>query len=793
MQHMLHGISFITALDNNITTKKDSKMNKTLLKITKLRELLHYHNNAYYTLDKPEISDEEYDTLYRELEALEKKYPEYHSSASPTQVVGGEIIKSFSKSKHVFNMLSLKNAFTEDDMDDFVKLIGEETALVAEPKFDGLAVTLLYKNGELVKATTRGDGEIGEVVTANVKTIIDIPQVIEGSYIPAILEVRGEVYVSKSQFAKTNNLREEQGKDPYVNPRNAAAGALRNLDPRITAKRKLNMYAYDIRVDEDLFVTQVEILETLDRWGFTASTPWVLLPHTGLLEKHFENMEELRSSLPVVIDGVVYKVNDVSKREKLGETSKFPKWAISRKFKAETAQTTVLGIDYQVGRSGAITPVGRLDPVFVGGVTVSNVTLHNIGEMLKKDIRIGDVILLKRAGDVIPHVEHVMMDYRSDDVYESAIPDHCPSCKQAVVLQKEDVILHCFNKQCPAQVVGNITNAVSRDALNIEDVGPELIQALYDNGLIKTLADVFTLDEKLLKSLDGVAEKSAKNIMANINTARYVTFDRVLYSLAIPHVGRSLSKDLVKHYRTLADFASTTIEKLDSIDGIGDIKAKDIHDWLQLYDNLEHAGKLIDSLHITYPEIKENGLYKGKTLVITGGFNMYSSRSDLKEALEKEGAKVSSSLSSKTDLLIAGNKAGSKLKKAKALNVKIIEDPDFYIFKEKMDDLFKEDDKKELESLLKRSFDEVRESEDLEGGGGTFFKSEVLKLVFILTEMDGGQRMDMLGVTKVHYASAIVAKKWYDEILEELDSGPDNYETAKEKLNDIYSIMTDNY
>ncbi|MES2682650.1 MAG: NAD-dependent DNA ligase LigA [Pseudomonadota bacterium] len=661
-----------------------------------LRALLNQHNHRYYVLDDPTIADAEYDLLFRELQALEAAYPTLLTVDSPTQRVGGAALKVFAEVRHRQPMQSLNNAFSEGELHDFDRRVRAglnvtgEVDYVAEPKLDGLAVSLIYEQGVFVRGATRGDGATGEDITENLRTIRRIPlRLAEGPH-PALLEVRGEVFFPLAAFRQLNAEMEARGSKLFVNPRNAAAGALRQLDPRITASRPLAFYAYAVGVGEGLgaFKTHAELLQQLKAWGLPVSELIETVSGAEGCWRYYEAMQTRRASLPFDIDGVVYKLNDLAGREELGSVSRAPRWAIAHKFPAEEAETQLLDVEFQIGRTGAVTPVARLRPVFVGGATVSNATLHNMDEVARKDVRIGDAVIVRRAGDVIPEVARVLIEKRPADARPVLLPAHCPVCGAVVAKEEGEAVARCTGGlTCRAQLHAGLLHFVGRRAMDMEGFGEKLITQLIELGLLKSPVDLFTLDAQALAGLERMGEKSAANLVASAGKAKSTTLARFLFGLGIRNVGESTTVALSQHFGTLealiaaaqADAGTSAAEKkkdryplLQAVPDIGPEVAANIVSWFADEQHLELLADL-RATGISWPEVVHlaiDGPLSGKTLVITG--TLPESRDAVAARIEAAGGKVTGSVSAKTDFLVAGEAAGSKLAKAEKLGVAVL-------------------------------------------------------------------------------------------------------------------------
>ena len=657
-------------------------------KIQALRDQLNDHNYRYYVLDDPLISDSEYDQLFRELQKLETDNPNLITEDSPTRRVGAEPLSSFGSWTHRMPMLSLANAMNEDELAAFdtrvKKGLGTEKDLeyMAEPKLDGLAVELVYENGFFVNGSTRGDGITGEDITQNLKTITAIPLSLRknGQKTPPLLEVRGEVFITKDGFKKLNRNQEKEELSPFANPRNAAAGSLRQLDSKITATRPLSIYCYEAgRIDGISFDTHEDFLSTLKEWGFPVNPEIQKVNNAETMVAFHRNLEAKRDSLPYGIDGTVFKVNAINQRNALGIRSRSPRWAIAGKFKAQQATTLVQNIIPSVGRTGAVTPVARLEPVNVGGVVVTNATLHNQDEIDRKDVRVGDTVLIQRAGDVIPEVVKVIPAKRPPETKTYQLPTECPSCGQEVFRPEGEVVTRCQNLSCPAQVKGRIEHFVSKGALDIDGFGEKLVDQLVDKKLILTVDDIFKLNFDDLVNLDRMAEKSALNILTAIQDSKQTTFARFVYALGIRNVGAHLSKVLEKAFvGDIEKFMNAAAEELEAIDEVGPIVAETITTFLSNCTNTDVIESCL-SLGIRLKKVEEpkSLLLQGKTFVFTGALTQFS-RNEAKEMTEAHGGKVSGSVSKNTDFVVAGPGAGSKLKKATELDIPILSEAEFF-------------------------------------------------------------------------------------------------------------------
>ena len=661
-------------------------------KIDSLREQINEHNYRYYVLDDPKVPDAEYDRLMRELQTLEHSHPELITIDSPTQRVGAEPSGAFSEVVHEIPMLSLGNAFDEDEVTNFdrrvrerlgVEGIANDIEYVAEPKLDGLAISLMYENGKLIRAATRGDGTRGEDVTLNIRTIKAIPLHLRGENPPPVLEVRGEIYMDKKGFQQLNQRQEKAGEKIFANPRNAAAGSLRQLDPKITATRPLAIYCYSVgKVDGiELPEKHYDILMRLKDFGLPVSAEVKIAKGAEGCLRYYKEIEKKRQGLPYEIDGVVYKVNDLEQQEELGFVSRAPRWAIAHKFAPEEEITTIRDIDVQVGRTGALTPVARLEPVFVGGVTVTNATLHNQDEIDRKDIRIGDTVIISRAGDVIPKVVRVLIDRRPDDVRKFVMPAECPICGSDVVRSEGEAVAKCTGGLfCPAQQIGAIIHFASRRAMDIEGLGDKLVEQLVTDKLVSNVADLYQVTKDQLISLERMGEKSADNLLQALEKSKSTSLDRFIYSLGIREVGEATARSLAMHFGDFESIEKTTQEDLENVDDVGPIVAAHISTFFRQNHNQEVIEQLI-AANIHWPKIEINDrqeqTLKGKIFVLTGTLTLFS-RQEAKEKLQVLGAKVTGSVSKKTDYVVVGADPGSKADKASELSIPILDEEAFF-------------------------------------------------------------------------------------------------------------------
>lgn len=680
-----------------------SRMSETRERMRQLADEIEAHNYRYYVLDDPEIPDAEYDRLIHELQELEAKHPEWMIPDSPTQRVGGVASKTFDASPHWQPMRSINDGFSEQDARDYEQRIYKQLAgehgddvkqasrsaihYLCEPKLDGLAVNLRFEEGWLTQAATRGDGETGELITQNVKAVFEqqgISVRLLGNNIPQRIEIRGEIFMRRSDLVKLNAQQREKGDKPFANPRNAAAGSLRQLDPKITGSRPLSLYCYGIGAATWGNVskapsTQSSMLEQINAWGLPVSA--LVKSVTGIdacLAYHAEMLAQ-RDSLDFDIDGVVYKVDDFTLQAALGATAKAPRWALAHKFPAQEEMTTVLGIDVQVGRTGAITPVARLEPVHVGGVIVSNATLHNQDEIKRLDVKIGDVVVVRRAGDVIPEVVKVVASKRPNTVTDFVFPKQCPVCDSPIVLPEGGAIARCTGGwYCGAQRKGAIRHFASRKAMNIDGLGEKLVAQLVDESLVQTPADLYALDTKALLGLERMGEKSAENLLAALEASKSTTLGRFVYALGIPLVGETTAVTLAQHFRGFDEIRAADEAALIEIDDVGPLVAESIRDFMQLPAHQVVMDALLIQYGVHWETPASDDLdtdhqpLSGKVIVVTGSFEGHS-RTDLKQRLEALGAKVTGSVSKKTDYLLAGEKAGSKLGKAQGLGVQVVD------------------------------------------------------------------------------------------------------------------------
>jgi DNA ligase (NAD+) len=656
-----------------------------------LVEELNKHNHRYYVLDDPTVPDSEYDRQLRELQSIEGHYREIIALDSPSQRVGGAALSSFSQIKHALPMLSLDNAFNDTELQEFERRLKDrlnssaDIEYVCEPKLDGAAVSLLYRDGALIYGATRGDGSVGEDITANVRTIKSVPLKLHGDNIPATLEVRGEIYLPLSGFDALNAAAVLSGDKTFVNPRNAAAGSLRQLDSKITASRPLEMCAYSVgqyladRVPE----THEDMLSALRGWGFKINDHVETVKGIAACENYYQRLAERRQILPYDIDGIVYKVNSLQLQERLGFVAKAPRWAIARKFPAQEEMTQLIDVEFQVGRTGAITPVARLEPVFVGGVTVSNATLHNGDEINRLGVRIGDTVIIRRAGDVIPQIAKVVLDKRPQNALPVVFPERCPVCQSAVRRTEGEAVARCSGGLfCGAQIKEAIKHFASRKAMDIDGLGDRLVELMVDESVIFSVADIYDLNVDKLVKLERMAEKSASNLIGAIAVSKKTTLAKFLYALGIREVGEATAHTLANNFGSIELIATASADELLEIDDVGPIVARYIVNFFQNPDNLSIIQALRDA-GVKWEDIDLSSLedqpLKGQIWVLTGGMEIMS-RAEAKDRLQALGAKVASSVSAKTTQVVAGPGAGSKLTKAKTLDIAVMNEQQFVNF-----------------------------------------------------------------------------------------------------------------
>lgn len=654
-------------------------------KIEKLREEIEYHNYRYYVLDSPVISDSEYDRMMRELQQLEEKYPEFLSPNSPTQRVGAKPLEEFATVTHTLPMLSLANAMSEDEVIEFdkrvKKLLGvSELEYVIEVKIDGLAVELVYINGEFTLGSTRGDGFVGEDITQNLKTIKSIPMRLfrtEGVVVPERLEVRGEVYMGRKEFEELNKKRELTGEPVFANPRNAASGSVRQLDPKITASRKLNIFCYAMGQIIGIDIkTHMEFLDYLKKWGFRVNSYTKLCRNLEEVFEHYNFIKSIRDEIPYEIDGTVIKVNRLDYQAALGQVSRSPRWAIAYKFESHEEESIIKDIFVGVGRTGALTPVAILEPVNIGGVVVERATLHNEDEIKRKDIKIGDHVIVTRAGDVIPEVVRVITEKRTGSERPFVMPDNCPVCNEPVVRPEGEAIRRCININCPAQIKGRIIHFASKRAMAIDGLGEKLVDQLVEKGIIKDVSDLYYLKKEELLNLERMADKSAQNIIDAIEASKKRPFNRFIYALGIRHVGEHISGLLAERYKKMEELMTAKEGQLINIPEIGPEVASSIVYFFQDEKNRQTIERMIKAgVEIEYPK-EESKPLEGMVFVFTGALKSMS-RDEAKRLVESLGAKISNSVGKKVNVVVAGDEAGSKMDKAKQMGIKVINEEEF--------------------------------------------------------------------------------------------------------------------
>jgi DNA ligase (NAD+) len=653
-------------------------------RVETLRKALHRHNYRYYVLDDPEVSDAEYDRLMQELKELEETHPEVASSDSPTTRVGAPPLDEFDTVSHSIPMLSLDNGFKDADILDFDGRVKRnlktqsDIQYTAEPKMDGVAVELIYEDGRLTTASTRGDGVVGELITANVKTIRSVPLIMQNNNlngIPARLEIRGEVFIGHDAFKQLNRERVDQELPPFANPRNAAAGSLRQLDSRITATRPLEIFFYGVGIvsgfESD---SHWDILKSLQAWGFRINP--LIRPKISIREtlEYFLELNQMRHQLPYDIDGMVIKVDSIPLQQQLGATTRSPRWAIAYKFQAIQETTVIENIEVQVGRMGTLTPVAHLKPVNVGGVTVSRATLHNEDEIQKKGIRIGDTVLVQRAGDVIPEVVKVIISNRTGDEKKFVMPQSCPVCNTSALRIEGEAATRCINAACPAQVKERIRHFASKGAFDIDGLGDKLVDQLVEKGLVSSFADLFQLEAETLAALDRMGAKSAENLVQAIESSKDIRFARFLYALGIRHVGEHVAVLIADHFGDLAQLINCPEDELTVIEGIGPVVAKSISKFFIQKNNIASLERILDSgIRIKFQTAKKSTTLAGKVFALTGSLAGMTRR-DATEKIEALGGKVSGSVSRNTDFVVAGESPGSKLAKAQDLGVEVLDE-----------------------------------------------------------------------------------------------------------------------
>ena len=648
--------------------------------IFKLVALLNKYSYDYYVEDNPQISDTEYDTLYKQLEKLEQEYPEFILDNSPTQRVGDRVLDEFEKVIHKVPMLSLSNTFSIEDLRDFDSRISKLSSddsieYICELKIDGLAISINYENGKLVSAATRGDGMVGENVTENIKTIFSIPKTLKTK---KSFEVRGEVYLPKKSFELLNKEREENNEVLFANPRNAAAGSLRQLDSKITAKRRLSAFIYSVVGDENINSQKMALTVAADL-GLPVNPNFKLCKTIDEVVDYIMYWEEHKQDLPYEIDGIVIKVNSYSLQEEIGSTQKSPRWATAYKFPEEELATKLLDIELSVGRTGIITPVAVLNPINISGSTVSKASLHNKDIIDELDIHIGDMVVVKKAGEIIPKVVRVVEELRLANSEKYVMPNICPSCESKTFTKEGDPFTRCLNSDCPEQNIRKIIHFASREALNIEGLGDKVVATLYEKGIIKHTIDLFSLDRNKLVELERMGDKSVDNLLNAIENSKQSSLDKVIFALGILNVGKKAGKILAEYYKNLTNFSKATVDELLELSDIGLITAESIVDYLSNDNNLRFINELIEiGMNPQYEIQNKNtdNIFSGKTIVLTGKL-VELTRNEAKEYLERFGAKVTGSVTSKTDYVIAGEKAGSKLAKAEQLGIQVLSEDKF--------------------------------------------------------------------------------------------------------------------
>jgi len=658
-------------------------------KIQELTDQINHHNDLYYQKSKPEISDYEFDLLLDELIKLENQYPEFRLPDSPSLRVGGTITKEFATIYHQYPMMSLGNTYSEEELTDFdgrvAKILdGDEYEYFCELKFDGVSISLIYENGLLTKAVTRGDGVRGDDVTANIKTIRSLPLRIKSKNVPAKFEVRGEVYLPKEVFKQLNKEREDIGEETYANARNTASGTVKMQDSTEVAKRKLDCYAYYLLGEDNEVETHAEAIHKLESWGFRVSPTYKKCKDIKAVLHYIKEWEHKRSDLPLDTDGVVIKVNSLEQQERLGYTAKSPRWAIAYKYKAESICTKLNGITYQVGRTGAVTPVAELEPVFLAGTTVKRASLHNANEIARLDLRIGDYVFVEKGGEIIPKVTGVDLEKRNSSLQSVNYISKCPECHTELIRKEGEANHYCPNeKGCPPQIKGRIEHFIQRKAMDIDSLGEQTIKQLYDLGLVKTPADLYDLTKEDLLKLEKVKDKSAQNMLDGINQSKTQPFENVLFGIGIRYVGKTVAEKLVRHFKNIDMLSSATYEQLLEAPEVGEKIAQSVVDFFKDHDNqkeisrLKKAGLQFESTKQEQTLVSE--VLNGKSFVVSGVFKNYE-RDQLKEVIASHGGKVLSSVSGKLDYLLAGDNMGpAKREKAEKLGVKIISEDEFEI------------------------------------------------------------------------------------------------------------------
>lgn len=653
---------------------------QALEKIKNLQKTLNEYAYFYYVKDQPKISDSQYDKLYQELVQLETQYPESITPDSPTQRIGGVILDGFEKAVHEVPLYSLNDAFSKEELEAFdarvAKALGHHNySYECELKIDGLSISLRYENGRFVRGATRGDGSVGENITENLKTVRSIPMTLPE---PISIEVRGECYMPKESFMKLNEAREQEGLETFANPRNAAAGSLRQLDTKVTAQRNLSTFLYTVAEFGPLEVTtQEEALQALDRLGFKINPNRRICQTIDEIWEYITEYHEKRADLPYEIDGIVIKVNDLSLQDELGFTVKAPRWAIAYKFPPEEAETVIREIEWTVGRTGVVTPTAVMDPVVVAGTTVSRASLHNMDYIEAKDLRLNDHVIIYKAGDIIPEVDHAIVEKREAASTPYPKPTHCPVCGSELVHLEEEVALRCINPKCSAQMKEGLSHFVSRQAMNIDGLGPKVIEQMYEKELVKDVADLYYLTQEQLLTLDKIKEKSANNLLNAIEASKANSAERLLFGLGIRHVGAKAAKILLEHYETIENLSQAKAEDILSLHTMGETIANSLTTYFandevhELLAELKAAGVNLRYLGVTQAQLASvESPFKDKTIVLTGKLTTYT-RDEAKAKIESLGGKVTGSVSKKTDLVIAGADAGSKLTKAQSLGIEV--------------------------------------------------------------------------------------------------------------------------
>ena len=657
------------------------------LRAQELHDILNRANYQYYVLDTPELPDVEYDRCLRELQRLEQEHPSLITPDSPTQRVGAEPLSAFTEVRHEMPMLSLDNAFDDEEMRDFDRRIRDRlntqdpVEYACEPKLDGIAVSLMYRNGVLERAATRGDGAVGENITQNVRTIYSVPLKLLDGDVPPVLEVRGEIYMPKEGFAALNEKARQAGEKLFVNPRNAAAGSLRQLDPKITAQRPLQLCVYSVGLVEgaELPERHTEILEQLNRWGFRINSEMAVAKDIDACIEYYRKLGEKREDLAYDIDGIVFKVNSIPLQKRLGFVARAPRWATAYKFPAQEEMTRLLDVEFQVGRTGAVTPVARLEPVFVGGVTVSNATLHNRDEIERLGVKVGDTVIVRRAGDVIPQVVSVVESRRPADARNIEFPDHCPVCESPVETTPGEAVARCSGGLiCSAQRKQAIKHFASRKAMDIDGLGDKLVDQLVDEGLLHSVSGLYHLELEPLMALERMGEKSAQNLLDALERSKHTTLPKFLYALGIREVGEATARNLARHFGELDNLMQADIDALQQVEDVGPVVAHFVAEFFEQPHNLEEIEALKQAGIYWEAEKREEGEQPlaGQTWVLTGKLETLS-RSEGKDYLQRLGAKVAGSVSANTDSVVAGPGAGSKLNKARDLDIPILDEDAF--------------------------------------------------------------------------------------------------------------------